>query len=405
MWVILAGRGFGKTRSGAEWLVDQHRNQGRQNTALIGSTAGDVRDLMLEGESGVMRIAPPWFRPTYKPSLRKLLWPGGSETHLYTAEEPERLRGPNHDAAWCDELAAWRYLDDTWDNLEMTLRASDDPRVVVTTTPKPRKMLREILNDPDTVVTGGSTYDNAMNLAARFISRIERRYGGTRTGRQELHAEILEEAEGALWNRAWFDDHRRSEPPALRRVVVAIDPAASDTETSDETGIIAAGAGTDERGYVLDDLSGRYSPDGWARRAIAAYDTLEANCIVAERNNGGQMVEFTIEATARAMFAEGLIDSPIVPVKTVWASRGKYARAEPVSALYEQKRVSHVGSFPALEDQCCTWEPNAGHRSPDRLDALVWGMTDLMVDGGKPANWGRDDIVIGESRLTAGSAW
>jgi predicted phage terminase large subunit-like protein len=251
--------------------------------------------------------------------------------------------------------------------------------VVITTTPKPRELLRTLLDDEDAIVTGGPTYDNTANLSEKFIERITRRYEGTRTGRQELYAELLDEAEGALWKRDMFDSLRLDTEPELRQVVIGVDPAASNSGESSETGIVVVGRGTDLRGYVLEDISGRMSPDGWARRIIFAYHQWGANVVVAEKNNGGDMVDYTLQATAAAMHAEGLVPMPSVPVRLVWASKGKYARAEPVAALYEQKRISHVGSFPALEDQCCTWEPTGSEGSPDRLDALVWGFTFMML--------------------------
>ncbi len=374
VWVILAGRGWGKTKSGAEWIRAQVERHGKGNIALVGPTAGDVRDIMLEGESGLLQICPPWNRPRYQPSLRKVTWPNGAEAHLYSAEEPDRLRGPNHDAAWADELAAWMYLEETWDNLEFGLRSGEDPRVVVTTTPKPRAKLREILADPETRKTTGSTYENQANLAASFIRRLQRKYEGTRTGRQELYAELLEQAEGALWLRSWFEEEGFlvPEPPKLLRVVIAIDPQAGEenSESSAETGIVAAGLGIDRHGYALADLSGRYAPAEWARIACEARKTHQADRIVAEINNGGAMVGATIRTV-----------EPNVPFKALHASRSKQARAEPVAALYEQKRIHHTHRFPRLEDQLCNWEPLSGQPSPDRLDALVWAFTELMLTG------------------------
>lgn len=300
----------------------------------------------------------------------------------------------------CDEMAAWERMKDTYDMAMFGLRLGDDPQIMITTTPKPRMLLREISQHLTTVVTGGSTYDNRANLPKVFFDDIVSKYEGTALGRQEIHAQMLDEAEGALWQRGWFDRGRvmRKQMPELRRSAVAIDPAASNTEKSDETGIVFGGVGTDERGYVVEDLSGRYSPDGWARKAIDCYFRNRANFIIAERNNGGEMVEATIKLTAVAMKAEKLIPTANVPVVTVWASQGKYARAEPVSGLYEQGRISHVNhgkldpgdlgpdqvaaqfDLTELEDQCCTWEPNGKFRSPDRLDAVTWLWTELMVE-------------------------
>lgn len=374
VWMMLAGRGFGKTRSGAEWVRDQITNHGRRNVALVGPTAADTRDVMVEGISGILAVSPPWAKPKYEPSNRKVTWPNGAECHLYSAEEPDRLRGPNHDGAWADELAAWKYIEETWDNLEFGLRVGDNPRVVVTTTPKPKAKLREILKDRDTRFVTGSTFANEANLAPSFIKRLKRKYEGTRTGRQELYAELLEEAEGSLWKRSWFEEpgFYVPAPPPMLRVVVAIDPQAgeADNEAAAETGIVVAGYGVDRKGYVLSDLSARLGPNDWARVACEARKLHKGDRIVAEINNGGAMVGATVRTVEKN-----------VPFKAVSASRSKQARAEPISALYEQHRVHHCGPFPALEDQCCNWEPMSGAASPDRLDALVWALTDLMMTG------------------------
>ncbi|HJS32084.1 MAG TPA: terminase family protein [Alphaproteobacteria bacterium] len=370
-WLLLAGRGFGKTRTGAEWVRAEVENGRRRRLALVGPTARDVRKTMVEGDSGILAIAPPWFRPRFEPSKSRLTWPNGATADLYSAEEPERLRGPNHDGAWVDELAAWAYLDETWDNLELTLRGGEDPKRVVTTTPKPRKVLRDLLADPHTAVIRGSTYDNAPNLAPAFLKRLERKYEGTRTGRQELHAELLEEAEGALWSRARLEAARVAQAPAMKRVVVAIDPAVTSDAGSDETGIVVAGLGSDDVAYVLADLSGRYGPDQWARRAVEAYRAHRADRIVAEVNNGGELVQHTIRTVDRD-----------VAFKAVHASRGKRIRAEPVAALYEQDRVKHVGALELLEDQMTNWDPLGEARSPDRLDACVWALSELMLETG-----------------------
>ena len=368
-WLLMAGRGFGKTRTGAEWVRAEVESGRRRRLALVGPTARDVRKTMVEGDSGILAVAPPWFRPRFEPSKLRLTWPNGATADLYSAEEPERLRGPNHDGVWADELAAWQYLDETWDNLELTLRGGDDPKRVVTTTPKPRKVLRDLLADPMTVVVRGSTYDNAVNLAPTFLKRLQRKYEGTRTGRQELFAELLEEAEGALWTRSRLEALRCAAAPELRRVVVAIDPAVTSDAQSDETGIIVAGLGLDGAGYVLADLSGRYSPDAWARAAIEAYRAHRADRIVGEVNNGGDLIQHTLRTIDRD-----------VSFKAVHASRGKRIRAEPVAALYEQGRVRHVGALPQLEDQMTNWDPHGPDRSPDRLDAAVWALSELMIE-------------------------
>lgn len=376
VWLLLAGRGFGKTRSGAEWVRLQV-DAGARRIALVAPTAADVRDVMIQGESGLLAIAPPRHRPVYEPSKRRLVWPNGAVAIAFSAEEPDRLRGPQHEAAWCDELAAWRHAE-AWDMLMLGLRLGRDPRCVVTTTPKPVRLVRQLLGDAGVVVTRGSTYDNRRNLAPAFLDQIVRRYEGTRLGRQELNAELLDDVPGALWTRDIVERARVRATPELRRIVVAIDPAATSGEDADETGIIVAALGADGHGYVLDDLSGRYAPGDWARRAVAAYHAKSADRIVAEVNNGGDMVEATLR----------VID-PAASYRAVRASRGKVVRAEPIAALYEQDKIHHLGAFPLLEDQMCAFTPDfdrssAGY-SPDRVDALVWAFSDLMVE---PADTG-----------------
>jgi phage terminase large subunit-like protein len=270
VWLLLAGRGFGKTRTGAEMIRARAIARTARRLALVAPTAGDVRDVMVEGESGILAISPPWERPRYEPSKRRLTWPNGAIATLFSADEPERLRGPQHDAAWCDELASWRYPE-AWDMLMFGLRLGSDPRVVVTTTPRPTKLLRDLIADPAAVVTRGTTYENRANLAAAFFGQIIRKYQGTRLGRQELDAELLEDVPGALWNRGMIESARARVGPTLVRVVVAIDPAVSSKEGADETGIIVAGKDEDGRGWVLADASGRYQPTEWARTAISAY--------------------------------------------------------------------------------------------------------------------------------------
>ncbi|MGO9392619.1 DNA-packaging protein [Rhodoblastus sp.] len=370
-WLILAGRGFGKTRTGAEWVRSLAEAATVHRIALVGPTAGDVRDTMVEGESGLLSICPNWNRPVYEPSKRRLTWPNGCIATMFSSEEPDRLRGPQHGAAWCDELAAWNNVEDTWSMLQFGLRLGARPRQLVTTTPKPVKILKELVKNEDgsVVIVRGSTYDNRANLAPTFFSQIVRKYEGTRLGRQELNAELLEDIEGALWSRDVIERSRIAQRalPDLQRIVVAIDPAISNHEDSDETGIIVAGVGTDGRGYILEDISGRYSPTEWAKVAISAYRRHRADRIIAESNQGGAMVESTLRA----------VDAS-VPVRLVHASRGKIVRAEPISALYEQHRVSHVGLFDQLEDQLCSFAPGSA-KSPDRLDALVWALTELML--------------------------
>ncbi|MDI9846554.1 terminase family protein [Rhodoblastus sp. 17X3] len=370
-WLILAGRGFGKTRTGSEWVRSIAEAGKVHRIALVGPTAGDVRDTMVEGESGILSICPDWNRPTYEPSKRRLTWPNGCIATMFSSEEPERLRGPQHGAAWADELAAWRNVEETWSMLQFGLRLGERPRQVVTTTPKPLKIIKQLVaqDGQDVRVTRGSTYDNRENLAPTFFSQIVRKYEGTRLGRQELNAELLEDVQGALWTRDMIESSRWQDRKGvnLRRIVVAVDPAVSVSETSDETGIVVAAIDDNAEGCILEDLSGKYSPTEWASIAVRAYHRWEADRIVAEANQGGAMVESTIR----------VID-PNVAITLVHASRGKVARAEPISALYENGRVHHVGMFAELEDQLCSFEPGS-NKSPDRLDALVWALTELMT--------------------------
>jgi phage terminase large subunit-like protein len=376
VWLMLSGRGFGKTRAGAEWVHTQIRD-GCSRLALVAATSADCRDIVVEGESGVMATAPKHARPEYQPGLRRLTWPNGAMATCYSADEPDRLRGPQHDGAWCDEIASWRYPE-AWDQLMFGLRIGKNPRVVATTTPRPVKLIKSLLarEGVDVVVTRGCTVENVANLAPAFLSEIMRRYEGTRLGRQELDAELLEDVPGALWQRSWIDRDRVSHAPELLRVVVAVDPAVSTNEGSDLTGIVVAGIGGERHGYVFGDRSGKYSPDAWAREAISAYRAHKADRIVAEVNNGGVLVEKTLRTVSSS-----------VSFRAVHASRGKVIRAEPVAALYEQRKVHHVGSLPALEDQLCdfTTDFDRGRAgSPDRLDALVWALTDLMLEGRGP---------------------
>jgi phage terminase large subunit-like protein len=366
VWLYSGGRGAGKSRAGAEWVHEQVQ-AGARRIALVGPTAGDVRDVMVEGESGILNCGP--VRPVYEPSKRRVTWPNGAIATTYSADEPDRLRGPQHDAAWCDEIAAWRYPQ-AWDMLMLGLRLGTDPRVVATTTPKPVKLVRDLMDTA--VVTRSTTYDNLDNLAPTFREQILSRYEGTRLGRQELLAELLEDVPGALWTRDLIEKSR-GVAPDLSRIVVAIDPAVTSGEQSDATGIIVVGS-IQNVGYVLEDLSGRYPPEQWANIAVDAYRRWEADRIVAEANNGGDLVASVLRAV-----------NPNVPVRLVRASRGKRARAEPVSALYEQGRIIHAGTFPELEDELCVWTPDTVE-SPDRMDAMVWGLTDLMLTKSKQGN-------------------
>jgi predicted phage terminase large subunit-like protein len=399
-WLFLGGRGAGKTRAAAEWVRARATGStplargSHARFALVAETAADARDVMVEGESGILSVHPRDFRPLYEPSKRRLTWPNGAVGTLFNATEPDQLRGPQHDAAWCDELAKWRYAQQTWDMLQFGLRLGDDPRQVITTTPRPIPVLKELLTreGKGVAVTRASTYDNRANLAAKFFEQIVKRYEGTRLGRQELMAEILDDIPGSLWTRATIEAHRLPPdhtPPKMQRVILGVDPAAkasAEADRTSETGIVVAGLGEDGRGYVLDDLSCRLSPMGWARKAIAAFDRYEADAIVAEINQGGAMVESVLRAERAGL-----------PLRQVRASRGKATRAEPIAALYEQGRVSHVGAFPALEDQMVLFTPFGieGDGAADRVDALVWALADLfprMVQK-QPVAW--DDAPSG----------
>jgi phage terminase large subunit-like protein len=370
-WLILAGRGFGKTRAGGEWVRGEVTSGRRGRIALVAPTASDARDVMVEGESGLLAISPPWFRPTYEPSKRRLTWPNGALATVYTADEPERLRGPQHDGAWCDELGSWRYPD-AWDMLQFGLRLGNDPRTLVTTTPKPLRLVRDLIKAPTTITTRGSTYDNAANLAKPFLDAIKAKYEGTRLGRQELYAEVLDDVPGALWTRAQLDADRVKTHPELRRVVVAVDPSGGHTEDNDEQGIVAAGIGVDGHGYLLADASCRMSPDGWGRRAVQLYVDHKADRLVFEANYGGEMCQHVIATAARAMGVR-------VATKMLHASRGKVVRAEPVAALDEQHKLHHVGPYDALEDEQCAFTSLGFDGSPNRVDARVWAFTELML--------------------------
>ena len=368
IWLILAGRGWGKTRTGVEFVRELVRD-GYKRIALVGPTPADARDVMVEGESGILNVLPSWERPEYEPSKRRLTFPNGAIATIYSGFKPDQLRGPQHDAFWADELAAWQYIQETWDMLMFGLRLGK-PKGIVTTTPRPLKLIKELIKENNVIVTRGSTYENRDNLADAFFNTIIRKYEGTRLGRQELNAEILDDNPNALWTRKNIEDNRVTQCPDLKRVVIGVDPNASNTENSDEIGIIAAGVDRDNTGYVLEDLSLLDTPEKWGRMAVTAYHKYHADRIVAEINQGGNMVEYVIKTIDRTAAYRG-----------VHAAKGKYTRAEPISALYEQNRVKHVGSFPKLEDEMCEWEP--GMDSPNRLDALVWALTELMLKGGK----------------------
>jgi predicted phage terminase large subunit-like protein len=370
-WIFCGGRGAGKTRSGAEW-VQERVYTGSGFVHLIAPTAADVRDVMLEGPAGILVIAAAHQRPLYQPSLRKVVWPNGAQALVFSADEPDRLRGPQADTVWIDELCAMRTAVDVLDNMYFGLRVGKDPRCLITTTPRPLKCFKALLarDGQDVRVTRSSSFANQQNLAPSFFRSIVAKYSGTRLGKQELEAELLTDTPGALWHLDRIEELRvRSAPQPLERVVVAIDPAVTFGPDSDETGIVVVGLAADGHGYVLDDLSGRYPPSEWAQRAIQAYRMYSADRIIGEVNNGGALVEHTLRSV-----------DPGIPFKAVHASRGKLTRAEPVSALYEQGRIHHVGVFGPLEDQMTSYDGSRTGASPDRLDAAVWGFTELMLD-------------------------
>lgn len=382
-WLILAGRGFGKTRTGCEWLKHMVAS-GYRRGAIVAKDPGEARQVIIEGESGIMEICHPDDRPVYEPSKKQLVWKNGAKHFIYSSEEYEELRGPQHDHALVDELAKFRTQADTWDQLMFGLRLGRYPQVCITTTPKPTPTIKAILKDPRTIVTKGTTYDNLANLSPTY-QQIIRKYEGTRLGRQELNAEILDDNPGALWNSYLIEKHRvHVAPTDLLRAVVGVDPSAS--EEGAEAGIVGVGRGLDQHGYTLVDATLRGRPEAWARAAIAVYHHIKADMIVAEQNNGGQMVEAVIKAIDRT-----------VPVKLVTASRGKITRAEPISALYEQGLIHHVGIFPELEDQMCDYDPLTAKVSPDRMDALVWAYTELFNK--MPAK--EEDFIFIGSRLSS----
>lgn len=378
-WLFLGGRGAGKTRAGAEWVralalgLPPFATEPARRLALIGETAHDVRSIMVEGISGILSVHADDERPAFSPARGTLKWANGAIAQVISAETPDALRGPQFHAAWCDELAKWRRPDEVWDMLQFGLRLGSAPKVLVTTTPRPIQLLKRLLEDPETVVTRAATEANAANLAPGFVAQMRRRYGASLLGRQELNGELIASGAGALWRENWISEHRVASVPAeLGRTVVGVDPPVTSHERSDACGIIVAARGVDGRAYVLADrtIQGR-SPDTWARAAVAAFRDFEADRIVAEVNQGGDLVETILRQAA-----------PDVPLKKVRATRGKWLRAEPVAALYAEGRVSHVGSFAELETQMLAFGSTGrtGSRSPDRLDALVWALTDLVLD-------------------------
>jgi phage terminase large subunit-like protein len=383
VWLMMGGRGAGKTRAGAEWVRDLALGGPlsggivHPRIALVGETFADVRDVMVEGVSGLLAVHGREERPLWTSSTRKLRWSNGAIAQAFSAEDPESLRGPQFAAGWCDEIGKWRYADETWSNLLFGLRSGARPRVLATTTPRATALLRRLLEDPATALTRAATRANAYNLAPDFLSSISRAYGGTRLGRQELDGELIAERDDALWTRAMIEAVRVRAAPALVRVCIAVDPPATSGRHADACGLIAAGITEDGVVHVLEDATlARVKPTEWATRAVALYARHEADALVVEVNQGGEM--------AAAVLAQ--ID-PALPVTAVRATRGKYLRAEPVAALYARGSVRHVGAFPALEDEMCDFAPGglSSGRSPDRLDALVWAVTHLaLAKGGQP---------------------
>lgn len=411
IWYILAGRGWGKTRTGAEAVNRLRKDLGIKYIGLIGRAAPDVRDIMVEGESGILAVSPPWDTPVYQPTKRRVTWDNGDRATLFSSEEPKLLRGPQHGLIWADEPASWRYDEETWDMAMFGLRLGTDTRAIVTGTPKPTALVKKLLKDAvpaeemregmvaDVVVTTGNTYENRANLAADFIADLEAKYEGTRLGRQEIYAELLHDNPKGLFFQAWFDKQRLKPATDIRakgrnnlvyvnpprdvdsltmvsefeRIIVAVDPATTSTSKSDDTGIVVAAADR-YNGYLLEDLSDKYTPGAWAEAAINACLKWGATQIVAEKNQGGDMVRFTIESQGKEM-------GWTPDVKLVHASKGKMPRAEPVSTELSKGRIFHIGDFPRLESQLIDFVPNDGATIDDRMDAYVWAFTDLLVDG------------------------
>lgn len=379
VWLILAGRGWGKTRTGAQDIVSYAMRNPNVICAVVAPTLGDLRRTCIEGPSGILACLPeaclaPSKGSAYNSRTGEInLW-NGSKILGFSANEPDRMRGPQYHRAWCDELAAWRY-EDAWDQLQFGLRLGDDPKCVITTTPRPTRLVKNLAerDGKDVHITSGSTFENLDNLASSAIQGLKERYEGTRLGRQELYAEVLTDVEGALWSFTQIEQCKVGENdlPEFNEIVVAVDPAVTANENSDETGIVVCAKGVNSLYYVLEDVSGVYSPDAWARKAIDMYYKYQANKVVCEVNQGGDLVTKTVRDIDERVYVKG-----------VRASRGKLMRAEPIAALYEQERVKHVGNFTKLEDQMTTYDGRDASKSPDRLDALVWGLTELSESSG-----------------------
>lgn len=387
-WLVLAGRGFGKTRTGCEWINAKAllaKREGRpRRFALVAETKSDCRDVIAEGESGILATSPPWNMPRYEVSKRRITWPDGTMGFLYSGEEPDQLRGPQFTDALVDELAKYQYMQETMDNLEMALRLGENPQGVITTTPRPLPLIKEMIgeateeddDDPRVVVTRGSSYQNYVNLSPNYIKNIIKKYEGTRVGRQEIYADILDDVEGGFWTGEMLEKNRlprKSKLPEMTRIGVAIDPATTSGENANETGIMVGGLGTNGIAYLFEDKSGVFAPETWGDIAIASYDEYMGDAIIGERNNGGDLVRRNIRACDGG-------DKP--KIKLVWASRGKHVRAEPISSFHERGRIKFIGSFPDLEEQLKFYTPKGweGEGSPDRGDAFVWLMWYLLVN-------------------------
>lgn len=383
LWFILAhisGRGAGKTRTGAEtvriWAGD--KNDPPIRIAIVAESAADARDIMIEGESGILGVSPPWNMPIYEPSKRRITWPNGSVGIVFSGDKPAQLRGPQFHKAWVDEIAKFQYPEDSWDNLEFGLRLGDNPQVIVTTTPRPIKLIKNFVRDPQAIIVTTSTYANYANLAKTFIQRVVKKYEGTRVGRQELHAEILQEVAGSLWTMEMIENNRLklSEAPTLdsyERIVIGVDPAMSHEDDSNETGLVvcaARGKEGEKTGYVIEDASGQYTTGGWVKQVKHLFHKYHASRIVAENNQGGELVK-TVMHNA----------DDTLPVRLVFAIEGKGGRAEPISLLMEQNKIKHIGQFVEMEDQMVITTPEGylGTGSPDRMDAMVHAMRDLML--------------------------
>jgi phage terminase large subunit-like protein len=372
VWLILAGRGWGKTYTGAQWVHKLAFEQPNARFAIVGANIHEAQHIMVEGESGLTSCAFPWNEFTFIPTQQKLQWANGSIGYLCSGANPEALRGHQFHYAWCDELAKWEYAQASWDNLMLALRLGDDPKTLVTTTPKPLKLLSQLINDDDTFITTGSTYDNADNLATGFLATIKKQYEGSQLGEQELHGKIIKHQANALWQQNVIDDNRVYVVPnqeAISRIIISVDPAVTNNSSSDETGIMVMCRDANDHIYLLEDLSGKYQPTDWVAKIINSYHSYQADCVIAETNMGGDLVRDMLLSHDKSL-----------SFKAVRATRGKYIRAEPVANLYKNGLIHHVGNdFNLLEQQLVSYTQNS-KKSPDRLDALVWGVYDLLLD-------------------------